>query len=70
MQCKHVSTTLVTAFLEDGTPARIPQCDMCGMIVIHPVSVNHLDDLPIDEIALQRAYKKLILSIFELARRP
>lgn len=29
--CKHISSTVVTATLEDGTPLRIHQCDMCGL---------------------------------------
>ena len=65
--CKHVSCTHVKAWLDDGTPVTIKQCDMCGLVIPGYATTGDADPPPIDEQAMTAAYRRLYASIVSLA---
>lgn len=66
MKCQHKHHTLTRAYLEDGTPLAIHQCDNCGVAVpeIDPGEVD-VWNLPVfDEKLAERGYSRLIKLAF------
>lgn len=66
--CKHTHATLVAAWLDDGDPFRVYQCDMCGLTVLDRDIGDTEDGLPpIDTAAqaqaLARIWKAIMLEI-------
>lgn len=75
MTCKHTHSTLTRAYLDDGTPLAIHQCDMCG----RPLSGRDLGEtaeavdiwtLPVfDDTACDRCFERIFLELFEIAEK-
>lgn len=66
--CKHTHATLVNAWLEDGDPFTVHQCDMCGLTVQDRDIGDNAEGLPpIDTdaqaAALSRIWKAIMLEI-------
>lgn len=63
--CKHISSTVVNATLEDGTPLRIHQCDMCGLPLPKRDVEEEANSLEIDWQALQVGLNKMWAPLFK-----
>ena len=66
--CKHYHTTIVTAWLDDGTPVHIHQCDMCGITLPAANAAEASDPPPVDTVALGAAFDRIWSQLFPDAR--
>ena len=63
--CKHISSTVVNATLEDGTPLRIYQCDMCGLLLPKRDVEEGADSMEMDWQALQVGLDRIWAPLFK-----
>jgi hypothetical protein len=71
MTCQHAHSTLTRAYLEDGTPLAIHQCDMCGLSL--PSRAPETADIwtlpAFDERAADRGWEWVFRELFEIAEK-
>jgi hypothetical protein len=67
--CKHNHSTIVTAWLDDGTPVHIHQCDMCGLTLPATNATEAAEPPPVDIIALDAAFDRIWRQLFPPAQR-
>ncbi|HKI69707.1 MAG TPA: hypothetical protein VKA67_08965 [Verrucomicrobiae bacterium] len=71
MTCKHAHSTLTRAYLDDGTPLSIHQCDMCGLsLPRREVAAVDIWTLPeFDAAAADRGWEWIFRELFEIAEK-